>query len=104
VLNHLNKLSAKSGEQVTLSAEGSKDPDGNNLSYQWIYYREPGTFETSRLPLEIKDNKQKNASFIAPVVTKPETIHIILAVTDNGIPALTRYQRVIVTVYPNNLK
>ncbi|WP_373550289.1 hypothetical protein [Haliscomenobacter sp.] len=31
---------------------------------------------------------------------EPETLHIILAVTDNGVPALTRYQRVIVTVFP----
>jgi len=28
------------------------------------------------------------------------TIHVILAVTDNGTPALTRYQRVIITVNP----
>jgi hypothetical protein len=27
-------------------------------------------------------------------------IHVILAVTDRGSPALTRYQRVIVTVTP----
>ena len=29
-----------------------------------------------------------------------ETMHIILAVTDQGAPRLTRYQRVIVTVHP----
>jgi hypothetical protein len=28
-------------------------------------------------------------------------MHIILAVTDNGVPALTRYRRVIVTVAPS---
>jgi hypothetical protein len=39
--------------------------------------------------------------FTAPRVNKPETIHIVLAVTDTGKPALTRYQRVIVTVYPD---
>ncbi|MCU7552734.1 DUF1593 domain-containing protein [Chitinophagaceae bacterium LB-8] len=103
VLNNPAILTAKSGENVLLSAEGSKDPDGNTLSYQWIYYREPGSFETSRLPLDIKDNNQKKASFVAPAVTRPETIHIILAVADNGTPALTRYQRVIITVYPENL-
>jgi hypothetical protein len=27
-----------------LSAEGSTDPDGNLLSYKWIYYGEVGTF------------------------------------------------------------
>jgi hypothetical protein len=102
ILNHPTRLNVKSGQQVILSAEGSKDPDGNSLSYNWIYYREPGSFETSRLPLQIKGYNQKNASFIAPVVTMPETIHIILAVTDTGTPALTRYQRVIVTVFPVN--
>jgi hypothetical protein len=33
-------------------------------------------------------------------VLRQGTLHIILAVTDNGTPALTRYQRVIVTVNP----
>lgn len=33
-------------------------------------------------------------------MTKPETMHIVLAVTDTGSPALTRYRRVIVTVVP----
>jgi hypothetical protein len=33
-------------------------------------------------------------------VMEPETIHIILAVTDDGLPALTRYKRVIVSVIP----
>jgi hypothetical protein len=33
-------------------------------------------------------------------VEKPETVHMILKVTDKGSPALTRYQRVIVTVMP----
>jgi len=99
VLNHSNKLQVKSGKKINLSAEGSKDPDGNGLSYEWIYYREVGTFESSRA-LEIQDKTNKNASIVAPKVTQPETLHVILAVTDNGTPSLTRYQRVIVTVMP----
>lgn len=98
-LGHANNLSVKSGEKVNLSAEGSKDPDGNALSYEWMYYREVGTYESSR-PIGIDNRTMKAASFTAPSVTLPETIHIILAVTDNGLPALTRYQRVIVTVFP----
>jgi hypothetical protein len=31
---------------------------------------------------------------------KPGTLHVILAVTDHGNPALTRYRRVIVEVTP----
>lgn len=98
-LGHANNLSVKSGEKVNLSAEGSKDPDGNTLNYEWIYYREVGTYESSS-PIKIVDHTMKTASLTAPTVTQPETIHIILAVTDNGTPALTRYQRVIVTVFP----
>jgi hypothetical protein len=41
-----------------------------------------------------------NAWLIAPKVIKPETMHVVLSVTDKGTPPLTRYQRVIVTVYP----
>ena len=98
-LKHENSLKVKTGEKVNLSAEGSTDPDGNALSYQWIYYPEPGSY-SSKEPLGISDVKSVTTSFVAPKVTKPETIHIILAVTDNGTPALTRYQRVIVNVFP----
>ena len=99
MLNHANELRAKSGEKILLSAEGSTDPDGNPLTYEWIYYREPGTFDSSR-PLEVQDKRKKNAFIVAPKVTKPETFHVILAVTDTGNLPLTRYQRVIVTVFP----
>lgn len=98
-LAHPNELIVKSGDTVLLSAEGSKDPDGVQLNYEWIYYREVGTFESGR-PLQVQNKNQKNAGITAPPVSKPETIHIILAVTDDGTPALTRYQRVILTVVP----
>jgi len=100
VLKHTNLLTAKSGEKVKLSAEGSKDPDGNTLSYQWIYYAEPGSYP-GKEPLVFDANTSIDATFTAPKVSKPETVHIILAVTDNGKPALTRYQRVIVTIFPD---
>ena len=79
-----------------------QDPDGDNLSYKWIYYGEPGTFTmaTARTgdPLKLKDADMANAWFIAPKKAKMGTMHIILAVTDHGTPALTRYKRVIITI------
>jgi hypothetical protein len=99
MLAHANELKVKSGETVNLSAQGSSDPDRNTLTYNWIFYGEAGTYKTKDA-LAIKDNKSQQASFVAPKVTQPDTLHVILAVTDNGKPALTRYQRVIVTVFP----
>jgi len=98
-LAHSNRLGARSDERVRLSAKGSSDPDGDALDCRWIYYPEPGTYASSRL-LAIEGADACEASFVAPKVSKPETIHIVLAVTDRGAPPLTRYQRVIVTVYP----
>jgi hypothetical protein len=101
-LNHDQYLSVKAGERVDLSAEGSTDPDGDNLSYKWFLYGEPGTFAMSTArtgdPLKIADSNMANAWFTAPKKAKMGSMHIILAVTDHGTPALTRYKRVIVTV------
>jgi hypothetical protein len=37
---------------------------------------------------------------VAPKVTKEETAHFILKVTDKGTPALSRYRRVVVRILP----
>jgi hypothetical protein len=101
-LNHDQYLSAKAGERVDLSAEGSTDPDEDNLSYKWFHYAEPGTFAlgTARTGevVKINDADMANAWFIAPKRGKMGTMHIILAVTDHGTPALTRYKRVIIEI------
>lgn len=105
-LGHPAELTARPGRVVELSAEGTSDPDGDALSYEWFYYGEAGTFTTSSArtgqPLEIRNSDRKQASFTVPTgrVMPPGTgtMHIILAVTDNGAPPLTRYRRVIVTV------
>ena len=99
VLKDGKSLKVKTGEKVNISAEGSNDPDGNTLAYEWIYYPEPGSY-SSKEPLGINDLHAQATFFTAPRVTQPQTIHIILAVTDNGTPALTRYQRLIVNVFP----
>ena len=105
-LGHAAELNAKRGELISLSAKGTTDPDGNDLKYEWFYYGEVGTFTTSNAragqPLVINQFDQPQASFNVPntrvMVPGTGTMHIILAVTDTGIPALTRYERVIVNV------
>jgi hypothetical protein len=107
-LAHAARLTAKPGDRVDLSAEGTTDPDGDAVSYEWFYYHEAGSFPMSSArsgqPLEIKNFDQSKAWFAVPTtrVMAPGTgeMHIILRVTDHGTPRLTRYQRVIVNVVP----
>jgi hypothetical protein len=91
------------GDTIHLSAEGSSDPDGHQLSYKWFYYGEPGSFTLSTArtgnPLSIEDADKQSARFIVPKNNgRLGVMHIILAVTDNGSPSLTRYKRVMITV------
>jgi hypothetical protein len=104
-INGEKYIKAKVGDKIYLSAEGSIDPDANALSYQWFYYSEVGTFTigTARTgnPLKIEDADKQKAWFTVPKSARLGTMHIILAVTDTGKPALTRYERVIVNVVNN---
>lgn len=86
------------GTVVTLDATGSTDPDGNTLSYEWMYYKEAGSYGSD---LTINNSQSITANFTAPTVSTPETIHVILKVKDGGSPSLVSYKRVIVTVDPN---
>lgn len=89
---------AVSGDEVVLDARDSTDPDKHALTFAWVQYPEPGTYRGA--PLRIKDADEARASFLAPKVDAPQTIHVVLTLTDRGVPPLTRYRRVIVTVKP----
>ena len=85
-----------------MPAAASTDPDGDELSFKWYYYPEPGTFNCSTgrsgSPLKIENADKAEASFIVPKAGRLGTMHIIVEVSDGGKPSLTRYQRVIINV------
>ena len=56
-----------------------------------------GTARTGN-PLKIEDADKEKAWFTVPKSIRLGTMHIILAVTDSGSPALTRYERVIIEI------
>ncbi len=98
VLIHPKEITVKSGTGFTLDAFDTYDPDGDNFSFLWFHYPEPGSYNKL-----ITVNGAENvhmAYFTAPNVEKKETAHFILKVTDKGEPPLTRYKRVVVTITP----
>jgi Protein of unknown function (DUF1593) len=105
------RVSARPGEVLSFDASPSRDPDGNRLRFAWSAYPEAG-FAPGQAMAEIRIEGAASARVrIVPTATcrklwidglvpcqPPGTAHVILAVTDNGKPALTRYRRIIVEV------
>lgn len=90
------EMFAHTGEQLNLSAKGTFDPDGDDLTFRWWQYSEADSYKDN---IEIHDADKQNASFRVPGdAQKGESIHVICEVTDHAVPALTRYQRVIIKI------
>lgn len=89
----LNVL-ASAGEKVRLNGT-VLDPDGNTVSIKWWQFQ-VGSYLNK---VVISNPNQAQAEVLIPNDARGgQTIHLILEATDQGIPALTRYQRVVVTV------
>jgi hypothetical protein len=88
-------ISAHPGSLVSLQGEVS-DPDHDTATVTWWQYNDAGTYPGG---ITFSDPTALKTTFRLPDDTRlGQTIHIILEVTDNGTPRLTRYQRVILTV------
>jgi len=88
-------LTAKAGSKLKLDASLSTDPDSDQLSFTWWNYSEAGSYKGKIIP----DASTAKTKVNIPKDALPgETIHMICEVSDDGIPSLTRYQRVIITI------
>lgn len=104
-------IDAVVGKPVTLDANGTRDPNGGQLSYQWFLYEEAGGTDSNYSAVTIANASASTATVTPAAVCRPKwlpgmpcrgngTAHIILAVTNSGSPALTSYRRVVLTVHP----
>ena len=120
-------IDAVVGTPVPIDAAGTRDPDGDRLTYTWFFYPEAGTGIPGRpvvarglVPVGGGDNSAggipsapeggprapaarvtiENSSSASTTAT-PQiagTAHIILAVEDSGRPSLTAYRRIILNI------
>ena len=85
------------GEVVTLTATAT-DPDGDDVLLRWWAYPEAGASPCPVAP-RLRDDGAGTAVVTVPAAAEPgQAIHLIAEGTDTGSPALTRYQRVVLTV------
>jgi hypothetical protein len=79
---------------VKLAATAT-DPDGDKLTGTWWQYGDADS-ATATVPIANSDSLEQ-ASFVAP--DEPgKQVHIILEISDNGVPPLVGYQRVICNI------
>jgi hypothetical protein len=122
------QLAARVGVPIVLDATGTRDSDGNALTYSWFFYPEAGMGIPGH-PVAIRSRAPAGASVgagnipSAPVDGPPQppprvtiegassaravvtprvagVAHVILTVQDDGAPTLTSYRRVILTIAP----
>lgn len=91
-------LAANPGETIRLSAEGTSDPDGNEIEAQWWVYSEPSEGLTE--PVRLTGTNGLTMTVRVPEVTNSATVHVILQVSDNGTPKLWAGRRAVIKVEP----
>lgn len=83
------------GSLVTINTIGTKDPDGDELSYSWWIYPEAGTAQ--QCP-EMWPIDEPDVPLEIPTGEAGREMHLICEVTDNGEPALTSFRRIVLKI------
>jgi cellulose-binding protein len=88
-------LDAAPGATIKFNADGSSDPDGHELAFEWFIYSEPGTYQGMA---RLEPSTGSHAMLRVPADAAGKSIHVMLIARDRGTPPLASYRRVIVRV------
>jgi hypothetical protein len=106
-------IKSQAGVPVSLSAQGSSDPDADKITYSWFYYEEAASaISRAADPAEILGKRGEeylnvppkvrlegyNSETVTVVPQAPGVAHIILVVEDDGAPSLSSYRRIILEI------
>jgi hypothetical protein len=105
-------MTAAAGSSIIFDATATSDPDGDQLSFNWFQYREPGSTDWNvagqvpALNVTVADGGRKTQVQIPAASEscdgKARTssgcwmLHLILEVTDDGYHPLTSYRRILI--------
>ena len=90
------KCLVQPGAPIALTSADSTDPDNQRLTARWFIYKEAST-NADHAALSAETGETVRLTL--PPNAAPATIHVVLALTDDGTPALTRYRRAIIEVH-----
>jgi hypothetical protein len=87
-------LTLHPAEKIRLTGEVA-DPDSDTVTVTWKQYR-GGSYPGA---VAVAEPSSVTTEFVVPAdAISGQTIHLVLEATDNGSPALTRYQRIIIAI------
>lgn len=88
-------IEVNAGETITVRSNGTLDPDNDSLSYRWWIYPEAGSMKECPTMWPVD---QRDVTLTIPEGLPGNELHLICEVTDNGLPMLTGYRRIVLRI------